>query len=184
MTTSRWSARCWTRLPAPSSARSSARAGHAAGVLGALAGLDELGEDPAGQQLVLRRERLVDLLGVAGQGALDAPDLLVGGVGQPAEVEALPEQGQGELEQGQVARLVGDVVQQPVDQAGLEGGALGVRGLLDGGAELVARHRSQQLRGGLQRIGKRTMRKRLAHEVGAEGDEEREVSRLRRGVDG
>ena len=141
--------------------------GHLTRVLGALAGLDQLLKDPARPLTLLLCQVLVDLLCVARQGALHTPDLVIGGVGHPAGVQPLPEEGEGELEQGQVARLLAHVVQQPLHQTRLECRALLLGGLDDGCPQLVAGHGSHHQRSLLEKVCKGAVGQRLPHKVGA-----------------
>ena len=118
-----------------------------------------------------------DLFSIAGQRALDLSDLLVGGVSQPAACVPFPQQGQSELQQRQRARLLSHVFQNAIDQAGLEGCALQFGRFLNGRPQLPGRHRPQQQRARLQRVGQRAVGQRLAHEVGPQGEQQRASGR-------
>ncbi len=128
--------------------------GLAAGVLRPLTGTHQLDEHPARLFLRLWVQRTKDLAGVAGQCALHAAGLLVPRVGQPAVALPLPEQGQGELEQGEIARLLAYIVQDALYESGLKGRPLYSGRLFHRRAQLLAVHGPQHHTGVLKCIGK------------------------------
>ncbi|ANZ38806.1 hypothetical protein BBK82_24820 [Lentzea guizhouensis] len=146
--------------------------GAALGVLGPLAECDEAQEDvPRG--LPLRRGELgVDGLGGAGDGVLDAADLLVAGQCDGHAAAALPGLRQRVLHERQRGRLAGDVRDQPADQRGLDGGTGVAGGFGDGAAQLVTGHRADQELAALDRLDQFGVPGEVAVEVRADADDD------------
>ena len=118
--------------------------GPPAGVFRAFPGLHQLNEQTTGLRLFLGGQAVEDLLGMTNQRALHAADGLVGRVGQPAVFLALPELGEGEFQQGQVAGFVPHILQDAFHQARLKG-HMGATGRFhDGPAQFLIAHGGHQ----------------------------------------
>ena len=111
------------------------------GVLGPLARLHQAKENAAAEVLVRLGELLQGLVGPVLQGTFDTPQLGVGPEREPADVAALPQLVESELEQRQGPGLAFDVGQEPLGQARLQLAADLERRQLDRRAELVLAHR-------------------------------------------
>src|SRR5262245_60025268 len=102
-------------------------------------------------------------------------------MGDPVAIAPLPELGQRELEQWQPTWLQLDVVQDAIDQTGFEVDGRPPRRLLDGAAELVARHRTEVHDSRLDAITQAALdRDGVTIEVGAQGEEEGERGPIER----
>ena len=124
-----------------------ALAGRPAGVLGTVAGCHEAGEEPSHRQLVRRREVGVQRLGLMGDGAGQAADLVVHlggdrGAGPPVE-----EFGERELQQRQRPGLVEGLGGHSTDQTALEANADPRRRLADRAVQFGGLHGGDAERG-------------------------------------
>ena len=122
-----------------------AQRGAAARVLGPLARLREAQQRPAGDLLLLGRERGVDRLGPLGDRALDAAGLAVALQREHPAPASLPQLEERVLEQRQRTRLAVEVVEDRADEALLELQAHRARRLLDRVADAVRRERPHQV---------------------------------------
>ena len=112
-------------------------------------------------------------LGVRGERAGHSPDLLIGGVGEDVLAPPAPERRQRELEERQVARPAGDVVDEALDEPGLEANAGELRRRPDRLGELLPPHRAEVHLAGRQAVGEgRRQLDRPAVEVGAQAEEQ------------
>ncbi len=160
---------------------------------GGLAGeADERAHDGGKGGLHRRRQGGEDLLGAVHQGALDTAELAIGGEGeQPAARAALVELLEGELEQGQGARVGdGGVAQHVLEPLAARAVALEAqpgrhRRLADHGADLRRRRRlqvdlprSRLQRGELRELGEARV------EVAAQGGEHPHLAALTERGDG
>jgi hypothetical protein len=94
-------------------------------------------------------------------------------VSQAAFAPTGPEQGQGKLQERQLARLLENLVQDAVRQPVLDAHAHARRRLLDDLAQLLARHITQVQVGVVQGVGHRSVGEGLALEVRPQGQQER-----------
>ena len=118
--------------------------GPAAGVGGAVAGLDQAHEQAPGEHLVGGVERVNGPVGGGGDGALHAAGRRVALEGEGAAVAHLPRGAQRMGQQRQRARLAGHLGHEQVDETGLDAQAGPGRRLGDGPPELGRRHRAEQ----------------------------------------
>ncbi|MBI4771838.1 MAG: hypothetical protein HY784_15850, partial [Chloroflexi bacterium] len=93
----------------------------AADILRPLAGAHDLHEDAPRLLLFGLTQSFVGLVGVTRQGPFHMADRVVSGVGQLLGGLLVPERGQRELKQREVARLIAHIVEQAFHQTGLEG---------------------------------------------------------------
>src|SRR5205823_14039473 len=86
----------------------------------ALAGGDQAKEDLARGRALCLVELIVGRLGEARDGAVDATGLLVRGHAEPAAAFVLPELDERRRKQWECGRLVGDFLDEGVDQRALD----------------------------------------------------------------
>ncbi|MGX1372194.1 hypothetical protein RKD19_007553 [Streptomyces canus] len=140
------------------------------GVGGALARGDQPQQEAAGGVGLPQSEALVEVLGGAGDGPVDAAGRLVGRLGQGSAPASAPGLQQGVGEQREPTRLVRDLVQQPCGQGAFDDQAAEGRGPDDGLAQFVRGHRRHQEGRLLGGLGEPAVAGEMAVEVGAYGD--------------
>ena len=157
--------------------------GQAAGVFRAFARPHELKQHPTGLLLFSRGQSVQTGIGMAGEGPFHAADFGVGGMGDQGSLAPSPELGEGKLQQGEMARLGGHIVQNALHQAGFKrhrvsGGRSGGNGggLLDRLAQLdrlpqldvihrAEHHHSFAVTLPLEELGKGAVGEGIAQEV-------------------
>ena len=80
---------------------------------------------------------------MAGQGTLHAADGRVGGMGDQRSLAQAPELGEGKLQQREMARLGGHILEDPLHHAGFKGHGLRGGGLFDRLPQLRVIHRAE-----------------------------------------
>ena len=136
----------------------------------ALALADQAQHQRAHERLALVRDAGVGALGQAGDGALDAAGLAVGGQGERVVLPLLPELEQGGGQQWQRARLALDVVDQRVGQLRLHPQSDAARGQLDRAPQLRGLHRPDQNLVPTQQLGESRIGGEAPVEVRAQRD--------------
>ncbi len=139
--------------------------GGATGVLGALTGSDQPQQDAPGDLGLLRGEPAVQLLGGAGEGAVDTACHPVGGQGQGAALAAAPGLQQGVGHQRQSAGFLGDVLDDLRGQRALDDQPGGRGGPDDRRTQLGRSHGAEEEGGVPDRGGERAMLGAAAEEV-------------------
>ena len=150
----------------------------------ALAELGQADEDVAGQGLLRGIELPVDGLCGAGYGTAHAPGGGVPLVGEHPPAPPLPRLEEGMRQQRQRPRLIGQVTQDDLGEAGLEAEARDPGRPVDGRGHLRPGHRAQQGGAGLEQVRELGVGGAVTEEVGADGEHHgRDAAGHRRRVD-
>ena len=117
---------------------------------------------------------MVEFFRLLRHGALDPPHVVVGLVPELPSLAAFPEIGQGKFQEGQIPRLLADVVQEALHQPRLKGEPNFCGRLLYGLGQLLPGHGPESDHGLLQAVGQGPVTQGLPEEIPPEGEDHRQ----------